>query len=247
MKLGDIYQLGEHRLACGDTTDAQLMTRLMNTEKARLIVTDPPYGVAYVESKEGLTGQTGHTRIANDQTQTDEEYAKFTAAWLQPLLPHLETKNAFYIFNSDKMLFSLRDGMVASKVRFSQLLIWVKQQAVIGRLDYLPQHELIAYGWYGKHEFMRSKDKSVLFYPKPAKSSLHPTMKPVGLLRNIILNSSRIGDIVVDCFGGSGSTLLACEQTKRRCYTSELDPRYCQVIIDRWEKLTGKQAQHVKN
>lgn len=247
MKPGDLYQLGDHRLICGDITDPNIAARLVGTHKVRLILTDPPYGVAYVESKEGLVGQTTHAKIANDQAQTNAEYATFTQAWLEPLLPYLESKNAIYIFNSDKMLFSLRDGMTASKVRFSQLLVWVKQQAIIGRLDYLPQHELIAYGWYGKHEFIRGKDKSVLFYSKPNKSSLHPTMKPVGLLRNLILNSSRIGDNVIDCFGGSGSTLLACEQTKRRCFTSEIDPKYCQVIIDRWQQLTEQEAIYVKD
>ncbi len=247
MKVGDIYQLGEHRLACGDGTDSQLVERLVKNYQVRLILTDPPYGVAYVESKVGLVKNMTHTAIQNDQNQSAEQYEAFTKAWLQAVVPRLTKKNASYIFNSDKMLFALRDGMLAADVRFSQLLIWVKTQAVIGRLDYLPQHELIAYGWHGTHEFMHSKDKSVLAYPKPSKSKLHPTMKPVGLLRNLILNSSRINDIVYDPFGGSGSTLIACEQTKRKCLMVELDPKYCQVIIDRWQKLTGLEAQHVED
>lgn len=247
MKRGDIFQLGDHRLACGDATDAALVTKIVGQDSIRLILSDPPYGVAYVESKSGLVKSMSHAVIQNDQEQSSEEYANFTHAWLSVVTPHLSKKNAAYIFNSDKMLFALRDGMIASDVRFSQLLIWVKTQAVIGRLDYLPQHELIAYGWHGTHEFMKSKDKSVLVYPKPSKSKLHPTMKPVGLLRNLILNSSRVGDYVYDAFGGSGSTLMACEQTKRRCLMIELDPAYCQVIIDRWEKLTGQEAQHVKD
>jgi DNA modification methylase len=104
-------------------------------------------------------------------------------------------------------------------------------------------HELIAYGWHGTHQFHKSKDKSVLFYPKPNKSSLHPTTKPVPLLRHLILNSSKIGDTVYDCFGGSGSTLIAAEQTRRRCLMIELDPDYCQTIITRFEKLTGHRAK----
>jgi DNA modification methylase len=247
MKPGDIYKLGDHRLACGDATDAVLIQKLVGDDSIRLILCDPPYGVAYVESKASLVKNMTHTAIQNDQNQSAEQYTAFTKAWLDVVTPYLTKKNASYIFNSDKMLFALRDGMLAANVRFCQLLIWVKTQAVIGRLDYLPQHELIAYGWHGTHEFMKSKDKSVLVYPKPSKSKLHPTMKPVGLLRNLILNSSRIGDIIYDPFGGSGSTLLAAEQTKRRCLMVELDLKYCQVIIDRWQKLTGLEVQRVEN
>jgi DNA modification methylase len=247
MKPGQIYQLGQHRLAYGDGTDGQLVTKLIGDDQVRLILSDPPYGVAYVESKASLVKNMVHTAIQNDQNQSAEQYTAFTKAWLDEVVPYLTKKNASYIFNSDKMLFALHDGMLAADVRFSQLLIWVKTQAVIGRLDYLPQHELIAYGWHGTHEFMHSKDKSVLTYPKPSKSKLHPTMKPVGLLRNLILNSSRVGDIVYDPFGGSGSTLLACEQTKRRCLMVEIDLRYCQTIIDRWQKLTGLEAYHVED
>jgi DNA modification methylase len=118
----------------------------------------------------------------------------------------------------------------------------VKTQAIVGRLDYLPQHELIAYGWLGVHEFHKSKDKSVIVYPKPSKSILHPTMKPVGLLRQLILNSSKIGDTVYEPFAGSGSTLIACEQTRRKCVAVEMDPHYCEVIIRRFEKLAGIDA-----
>ena len=144
------------------------------------------------------------------------------------------------------MIFSLREAMISSDFKFSELLVWIKTHAVIGRLDYLPMHELIAYGWHGTHEFLKSKDKSVLIYPKPNKSRLHPTMKPVGLIRNLILNSSRIGDVIWDGFLGSGTTLIACEQTKRICYGIELDPEYCEVIINRFEKLTGVKVVKVK-
>jgi len=143
------------------------------------------------------------------------------------------------------MIFALREGMLTAGFKFSELLVWVKTHSVIGRMDYLPQHELIAYGWYGTHEFLKSKDKSVLVYPKPNKSKLHPTMKPIGLLRNLILNSSRVNDIVFDGFMGSGSTILAAEQTKRKCLGIELDPDYCQVAIDRFEKLTGIKVEKV--
>jgi DNA modification methylase len=140
------------------------------------------------------------------------------------------------------MIFALKNSLDELKIKLAQLLIWIKNHAVVGRLDYLPQHELIAYGWYGRHKFVRSKDKSVLFYPKPSKSKLHPTMKPIRLLRKLILNSSKINDLVYDPFLGSGSTMIACEQTKRRCFGIELSPEYCQVIINRFEKLTGIKA-----
>jgi site-specific DNA-methyltransferase (adenine-specific) len=143
------------------------------------------------------------------------------------------------------MIFALKNSLDELNIKLAQLLIWVKNHAVVGRLDYLPQHELIAYGWYGRHSFAHSKDKSVLFYPKPSKSKLHPTMKPIGLLRKLVLNSSKINDLVYDPFLGSGSTLIACEQAKRRCYGIELSPDYCQVIIDRFEKLTGVKAVKV--
>jgi site-specific DNA-methyltransferase (adenine-specific) len=133
--------------------------------------------------------------------------------------------------------------MVEAGMKFAQLLIWVKTHAVIGRMDYAPQHELIAYGWFGTHEFLKSKDKSVLVCPRPNKSAMHPTTKPLDLIRRLILNSTRIGDVVYDGFLGSGTTLLACEQTKRVCIGVELDPEYCQTIIFRFEKLTGLKAE----
>lgn len=245
IKSGDIFRLGNHVLACGDSTDKTLIKKIMEQEKIKLICCDPPYGVAYVESKKGLTQGIDHKIIANDHTQSEKEYTKFTQDWLSAIIPFLERKNGAYIFNSDKMIFSLREGMLASGYHFAQMLIWVKTQAVVGRMDYLPQHELVAYGWHGVHEFKKSKDKSILVYPKPSKSTLHPTMKPVGLIRRLILNSTDVGDSVYDPFGGSGSTLMACEQTHRKCFMVELDPHYCQVIISRWEHLTNSNAQQL--
>ena len=243
VKPGDIFALGEHRLACGDAKDQALVTKLVGAEKISVILTDPPYGIDYVTSKQGIADHLSKPKsILNDHEQSDTEYAAFTCDWLSAVKPHLTKKNAFYIFNSDKMIFSLREGLVQAGFKFAQLLIWAKTHSIIGRMDYLPQHELIAYGWHGTHAFLRSKDKSVLIHPKPQKSKLHPTMKPIGLLRNLLLNSSKIGEVIYDPFGGSGSTLMACEQTKRRCFMIELDPDYCQTIIHRWEKLTGKRA-----
>lgn len=244
IKIGDMFQLGEHRLLCGDAKDASNIKRLIGDNRVSLIVTDPPYGVGYVEGKADLTKIKKHNKkITNDHNQTDEEYCQFTKDWLSVIKPYLARKNSFYIFNSDKMIFALRDGLVDAEYRLTQLLIWIKNNVVVGRLHYLPQHELIAYGWYGSHDFYKAKDKSILVYPKPNKSPLHPTMKPVGLLRNLILNSSKIGDYIYDPFGGSGSTLIACEQTKRRCFMVELDPEYCQVIIDRFQKVADIKAE----
>jgi DNA modification methylase len=132
--------------------------------------------------------------------------------------------------------------MIEAGFKVAQLLVWVKSQAVVGRLDYAPQHELILYGWRGTHKYRRSKDKSVLFYPRPSKSKLHPTTKPVGLIRRLILNSTEIGDTVYDGFLGSGTTLLACEQTKRKCLAVEIDREYCETTIRRWEAFANKKA-----
>lgn len=240
---GDLYQLGDHRLLCGDANNAKQLETLVQKNPIKLVLTDPPYGVAYVESKEQFyDSKLVHEKIANDHHQSDTEYRQFSKDWLERIKPFLTIKNAIYVFNSDRMLFALREGMKEAGYYFSQLLIWIKNQPVIGRMDYLPQHELIAYGWFGKHEFMKSKDKSILFSPKPQKNKVHPTMKPIGLLRQLILNSSRVGDTVYDPFGGSGSTLIACEQTRRKCLMVELEPHYCQVIIDRFEKITGQKA-----
>ena len=243
MKPGTIYQLGQHRLACGDSSEQELIKRLIGDDKVDLIVCDPPYGVNYTESKRGIVNIVSNKAIANDDIADAAGYEQFTKAWLEAVKPHLAKKNSLYVFNSDKMLLPTVKALECSGGKFTQLLVWAKTQAVIGRMDYLPQHELIIYGWYGTHNFIKSKDKSVLVYPKPTASKLHPTMKPVGLLRRLILNSSNIDDVVFDGFGGSGSTLIACEQTKRQCLMTELDPDYCQIIIDRWGKLTGLKAE----
>lgn len=247
IKTGDIFQLGDHRLLCGDAKDPIIVKRLIADNRISLIMTDPPYGVSYVEGKADLVKVKKNKKIANDHDQSHDEYRKFTSEWLNIVKPYLSKKNSFYIFNSDKMVFSLRDGVIDAGFRLTQLLIWIKNNVVVGRLNYLPQHELIAYGWFGGHEFYKAKDKSILLYPKPNKSPLHPTMKPVGLLRNLILNSSKINDYVYDPFGGSGSTLIACEQTKRKCLMVELDQEYCQVIIDRYEKVSRIKAERIKD
>jgi len=169
IEYGDIFRLGEHRLACGKAEDPEILKKLIGPDILKMICCDVPYGIAVTESKQGFTG-TKHKVIANDQIQSDESYAAFTREWLEAIRPYLAVKNSCYIFNSDKMVFALRAGMLQAGLKFSQLIIWVKSHAVVGRLNYLPQHELIAFGWFGTHEFRKSQDKSVLFYPRPSKS-----------------------------------------------------------------------------
>lgn len=244
-EFGTIWKLGDHRLAFGDCRDGKLISKLLGSKKIDLIVTDPPYGVAAVESKRNFKTLAKNKAVANDQLQSEEQYKEFTKSWLSVLTPNLARQNTCYIFNADKMVFALKDGMAESGFKVSQLLLWIKSQAVLGRLDYAPQHELIVYGWNGTHAFRRSKDKTVFFYPRPAKNPMHPTTKPIGLIRRLILNSSRIGDAVFDGFVGSGTTLLACEQTKRRCFAIESDLEYCMTVIRRFEKLTGKKVRAI--
>ena len=242
IKTGDIIQLGDHILVCGDAAKVDLVPY----GTINLILTDPPYGIDYAESKRGIGKIAKDKDIANDGFVTDTQYVEFTKGWLLPPLVQLSKKNSIYIFNCDKMIFALREACVQVGMKVAQLIIWVKDRAIIGRMDYLPQHELILYGWKGTHDFKRGKDKSVVFEPKPSKSKLHPTMKPVGLLRRLILNSTAVGDIVYDPFGGSGSTLIACEHTKRKCVMVEMDPEYCQTIVARFMKLTGYGEKDIK-
>ena len=243
IKSGDAFRLGNHLLLCADSRDKEAIAKLVGEMRIKAVITDPPYGVAL--GKDSLKPLSKNKIIANDHLQSDMEYEAFTRDWIEAIKPHLEKKNAFYIFNSDKMVFALRNGMLAAGMKFAQLLIWVKTHAVMARMDYAPQHELIAYGWCGTHEFLKSKDKSVIVHPRPNKSPYHPSTKPIGLIRQLVLNSTRIGDAVFDGFLGSGTTLLACEQTKRVCVAVEMDSEYCQTTIDRWEKLTGLTAEKI--
>lgn len=234
---GALIQLGNHLVYCGSATNPKDVETLMQGQKIDLIATDPPYGVAVVEGNDDLSSR--HTPITNDQLQSHEQYMGFTRQWLKACRPHLADKNAFYIFNCDRMAHALLDGLKAEQFLFKQLLVWLKTSANIGRLDYLPQSELIAYGWHGTHKFYKSKDRNILIYPKTQDNKLHPTMKPIPLMRHLILNSSKVGGRVYDPFAGSGSTLISAEQAKRRCFAMELEPKYCQVIIDRFKKMTG--------
>lgn len=243
IKPGMIWKLGEHRLAFGDCRDKALLVRLLGKEKVNLLCCDIPYGTAAVESKRGFSKLSKDKIIENDHLQSDSEYRAFNREWLEVIKPFLAKKNSAYIFNADKMVWSLREAMVDAGFKIAQLLIWVKSQAVVGRLDYAPAHELILYGWFGTHTFRRSKDRSVLFNPRPSKSPHHPTTKPLALIRRLVLNSTNIGDIVYDGFVGSGTCILVCEQTKRRCLAVEIDLEYCLTTIRRWEQQTNRKAE----
>jgi site-specific DNA-methyltransferase (adenine-specific) len=239
----DVFSLDHHVLGCGDARDPEMVQRICKDRSIPLILSDMPYGIRVVESKANFRQSANRKVMANDHFQSDSEYRKFTSDWLNLVKPFLAKKNSYYLFNSDKMLFAMRDGILDAGFKFAQLLIWVKNNAPIGRLDYLPQFELIGYGWLGVHAFRKSQDRSVIAYPKPNKSPLHPTMKPVGLLRRFILNSSTIGDYVYDPFAGAGSLGIACEQTRRKALMIEIDQEYCQVIIERFKSLTGIEAK----
>jgi DNA modification methylase len=241
---GNIFKIGDHVVGCGDSTDKEFVSKVIGSNKIRAIVCDPPYGVAYVENKKGFAklGTDDDKKIVGDHLQSESEYENFTKKYLGAVIPHLENINAVYIFNSDLMFSSLRSGMKHAGFYYSQMLIWIKNQPVMSRKDYLSQYELIAYGWFGKHKLERSKSKNVIYYPKPNKSKLHPTQKPIGLLRRIIPDSTNIGDIVYDPFLGSGSTAIACHHLGRKCIGIELDEKYVEIIIKRLEKLTGKKA-----
>jgi len=252
IKQGDIFQLGDHRIACGRAEDKELVKKLIGKEKIRLICCDPPYGCAFVENKDwlGLKGiESKHfkkfSKIQGDNLQTEEEYAQFTKSWLESVIPYLQEKNAFYIFNSDLMICALKKGVQDAGGHNSQMIIWVKNNVVLGRKDYNPMHELIQYGWFGSHKFERSKAKSVIFCPKPAKSTIHPTMKPPALLRKLILNSTKINEIVYDGFLGSSSCIISCQQIGRRCFGIEVSEDYVRKSIQRWELLTRQKAKKI--
>src|SRR5665213_334383 len=237
IKVGDCFRIGEHVIGCGDSRDKELVAKLLGKRKVKAVVTDPPFGIAVVESARGFKQLKNSTPIMGDHLQSDAEYAAFTKDWLDAVVPHLDRKNTFHIFGADRMIFALREGMLQAGLKFGQLLVWVKNHSIIGRMDYAPQHELIAYGWYGTHEFLKAKDKSVIVHPKPSKSPRHPTTKPIGLIRRLVLNTTRVGDVVFDGFLGSGTALHACQQTKRICVGIELSPDYLASIIADCERL----------
>lgn len=241
-KLGQVYQLGRHRLMCGDSTNPEDVKKLMNGVQADLLITDPPYNVNY-EGK-----QDSKMTIKNDH-QEAENFYKFLLAAFTNAKDNMKAGAAFYIWYASSEAVNFNRSAVDAGLSVRQELIWAKNQMIIGRQDYQWQHEPCLYGWAdgGSHSWYSDrKQTTILNFDKPQRSDLHPTMKPIPLFDYQIKNSSKSGDNVLDLFSGSGTTLMACEQDGRNSYLMEFDPRYVDVIIDRWEKFTGETAKLIQ-
>lgn len=236
---GDMYELGEHRLMCGDSTSETDVALLMGGAGADMIFTDPPYNVGYVgKGKKKLT-------IQNDSMAEDQFCAFLTKAF-SAMRKTCAGGAPYYVCHADVMTATFRRALLAAGFEVKQTLIWSKSAFVLGRQDYQWQHEPILYGWAAgaSHRWFGGRAETTVWnIARPAANDEHPTMKPVELCARAIGNSSRRGGNVLDLFGGSGSTLIACEQLKRRAYLMELDPKYADVIIERWEKFTGQKAK----
>lgn len=247
-KVGDIWLLGKHRLMCGDSTSKENVEKLIKKEQVNLILTDPPYNVDYSSKNKMLNysdkGNRIQVPIENDN-RNDVEFYNFLLKSFRNMFEVAKYGCSIYIFHADTEGLNFRTAFKSVGFKLAQCLIWVKNNFVIGRQDYQWKHEPILYGWKeGKaHYFIDSRSQNtVLEFDKPTRNAEHPTMKPIDLLVYLIKNSSKENDLILDLFGGSGSTLIAAEQTERTCYMMELDPKYCDVIIKRWENLTGKKA-----
>ena len=230
---GDIWTVGRHRLLCGDATSAEDVAALMDGKKANLIVTDPPYNVAF-KSGSGLS-------IQNDSMENGEFYT-FLYNSFQNMAGHLEKGGAAYVFHADTEGLNFRKAFVDAGFHLAGVCIWVKNSLVLGRSDYQWQHEPVLYGFLknGKHPWYSDRKQTTIWnYDKPKRNKNHPTSKPLDLLGYPISNSSQENAIVLDTFGGSGSTMMACEQTNRICCMMELDEKYASVILRRYVEDTG--------
>lgn len=229
---GDIWLLGRHRLICGDSTLAQTYEMLMEGKKVNLVVTDPPYNVSY----EGKAGT-----IQNDSMK-QEQFYEFLFEAFSRMQENMADDAAIYVFHADTEGLNFRKAFKDSGMYLSGVCVWAKQSMVLGRSDYQWQHEPILYGWkkQGKHKWYGDRKQTTIWhFDRPAKNELHPTMKPIALCAYPIQNSSLTNCIVLDPFGGSGSTLIACEQTGRICHTIELDEKFVDVIVKRYIDQVG--------
>lgn len=279
-KLGNIYQLGNHRLMCGDSTKEEDVAKLMNGEVVDLVITDPPYNVAlWDEDIEELKKQNHRTdglTIKNDKL-TDSEFHLFLVKAFNNMKKSLKDGGVFYVWYAPSEVVNFQTSLEENDFQIREELIWNKGRMVFGRQDYQWQHEPCLYGWKdgAAHYFIDDRTQTTVFEDKkpdikkmkkeelvklleeiysdkvsttiineskPSVSELHPTMKPVKLIARQVKNSSRINEKVLDLFGGSGTTLITCEQLNRKCYMMEYDPHYIDVIIQRWENFTGKKA-----
>lgn len=225
---GDVWMLGNHRMVCGDSTNADDVARLMEDVKANLVITDPPYNVAY-ESADGKS-------IQND-SMADEKFYQFLLAAFRNMASYMAEGGSAYIFHADTEGLNFRRAFKEAGFHISGVCIWVKNSLVLGRSPYQWQHEPVLFGWMpnGKHRWFADRKQTTIWnFDKPKRNKEHPTMKPIPLLAYPIKNSSAPNAVVLDLFGGSGSTLIACAETDRICRTMELDPRYASVIVERY-------------
>ena len=230
---GDVWVVGKHRLYCGDATNPDDVAKLMDGHRANLIVTDPPYGVSF-KSKSGLT-------IQNDSMK-DEEFYTFLRKAFDNMVAHMESGGSAYVFHADTEGLTFRRAFVDAGFHLAGVCIWAKNSLVLGRSDYQWQHEPVLYGFLqnGKHRWYSDRKQTTIWnFDKPKRNANHPTSKPLDLLAYPISNSSQENAIVLDSFGGSGSTLMACEAANRICYTMELDEKYASVILRRYVDDTG--------
>jgi len=233
VKPGDVWLLGRHRLLCGDATKPEDVEKLMDGKKANLVLTDPPYNVDF-ESASGL-------KIQNDKQDNDTFYGFLLAAF-KNMAEHTAPGGSIYVFHADTEGLNFRKAFIEAGFHLSGVCIWKKNSLVLGRSPYNWIHEPILFGWLrgGKHKWFTGRSETTVWnYDKPKKNGEHPTMKPVPLLCYPIKNSSQVNGIVMDLFGGSGSTLIACEQIDRIAYTLELDPKYATVIVKRYIEQVG--------
>ena len=235
-KTGDVWTLGRHRLVCGDSTKAETYEVLMQGKKANLVVTDPPYNVNY----EGSAG-----KIKNDNMAAEKFYQFLLDAFTN-MEKVMADDASIYVFHADTEGLNFRRAFKDAGFHISGVCIWVKNTLVLGRSPYQWQHEPVLFGWLpnGKHKWFSDRKQSTIWnFDKPKRSAQHPTMKPIPLLAYPIKNSSAPNGVVMDLFGGSGSTLIACEQTDRICRTMELDPKYASVIVQRYIELVGSDEE----
>ena len=234
---GEVYILGRHRLMCGDSTRVEDVQKLVAGQKADLLITDPPYNVAY----EG--GTKDKLTIMNDSME-DDSFRQFLRDAFAAANEVMKPGAVFYIWHADSEGYNFRGACYDVGWKVRECLIWKKNSLVLGRQDYQWSHEPCLYGWKeGTHLWASDRKQStVIEFDKPLRNDVHPTMKPVGLFDYQIKNNTKAGDLVLDLFGGSGTTIVACEQNGRNACLMELDPRYVDVIITRWQELTGQEA-----
>lgn len=239
-KVGDVWLLGKHRLMCGDSTSIETVEVLMDGGLADQLITDPPYNVAYV-------GKTKDAMKIQNDSMDDESFRQFLRDAFVAADAVMKSGAVFYIWHADSEGYNFRGACKDSGWTVRQCLIWKKQTLVMGRQDYHWKHEPCLYGWKDGAGHLWATDRkqtTILEFDRPSRSTLHPTMKPVDLIEYQVLNNTKGQDVVLDLFGGGGSTMIACEKTGRHARLMELDPKYVDVIVKRWQEFTGKQATH---